>query len=48
MNHAKMREWLQVRDLTLDESFVSILDGYVDDYKKKRSNHRADLCAVGY
>ena len=48
MNHAKMREWLHDRGLAIDVGFVSKLDSYVDSYKKKRCNHRTDLCAVGH
>jgi hypothetical protein len=47
MNHAKIREWLNERGLTLEETFVSALDNLVDDYKKKRFNHREDLYSHG-
>jgi len=47
MNHTKIREWLNERGLTLEETFVSALDNLVDDYKKKRFNHREDLYSHG-
>jgi len=34
VNHAKIREWLNKRGITLEESFSMALERYIENYKK--------------
>ena len=35
MNYANLNKWLRDRNITLEDSFVSTLEKYVQEYKKK-------------